>query len=49
MTSYVFDFIGIAGFGSTIAGVYLTWGLPVALMTGGISALAFAIAKQRGN
>ena len=47
--SFVFDLIGLAGYGCSIAGVYLIWGLPVALLSGGLSALALSIAKQWGE
>lgn len=48
-TSYVFDVIGLAGFASANAGVYLLFGLPITLIVGGVSSLAFVIAKQRGK
>lgn len=48
-TSFVFDLIGVAGFSSSVAGVYLIWGLPVALIAGGLSSLVLVIAKQWGK
>jgi hypothetical protein len=47
--SFIFDLLGLFGFGCAIAGVYLLWGLPIALMVGGISTLALTIAKRWGE
>ena len=47
--SFIFDLLGLLGFGCAIAGVYLLWGLPIALMVGGISTLALTIAKRWGE
>lgn len=49
MKSFISDIIGIAGYGCTIAGIYLQWGFPVALMCGGSSAFVLVIAKQWGG
>lgn len=48
---FIIDAGGLAGFGAFIAGVYLHFGLPVALMVGGLLALVSAIlaTKQGGR
>lgn len=46
----IIDIGGLAGFAALVAGVYLRFGLPVALMIGGVLALVAAIlaTKQGG-
>ncbi|EDQ3870814.1 hypothetical protein QTA77_003606 [Salmonella enterica] len=46
----IIDAGGLAGFAALVAGVYLRFGLPVALIIGGVLALVAAIlATKRGG
>ncbi|CAD5749938.1 hypothetical protein [Escherichia coli] len=47
MKSLIIDVAGLAGFGALVGGVYLRYGLPVALMTGGIGLLLWALLAAR--
>lgn len=49
MKSYFFDLLGLVGFGCAMAGIYLLWGLPIALLSGGLSMITLTIAKQWGK
>lgn len=49
MKSFIFDLIGLAGFGCFLAGLYLMCGLDWAMIIGGLSAVVYSIAKQWGN
>jgi hypothetical protein len=45
MRKIIIDVLGLAGFGSLMAGVYLRYGLDIALMSGGILLLLLALAS----
>ena len=49
MKSLIIDLFGLAGFGLLVAGLYLQYGTAIALMAGGGSMLAFALAAARRN
>ena len=49
MKSLITDVIGLTGFGSLAAGVYLQFGLSVALMLSGSMLLVFALVAARGK
>lgn len=50
MKSLITDLIGLAGFGSLAAGVYLQFGIPVALMlSGGMLLLYALVVAMRGK
>ncbi|WP_440863196.1 hypothetical protein [Symbiopectobacterium purcellii] len=49
MKSLITDVIGLAGFGSLTAGVYLQFGVSVALMLTGVLLLIFALLAARGR
>ena len=49
MKQIILDLIGFSGFCGLVAGLYLQYGLPVALMSGGTLLLLFALlASRRG-
>lgn len=49
MKSLITDVIGLAGFGSLAAGVYLQFGLAAALILCGVLLLIFALVAARGK
>lgn len=49
MKSLITDVIGLTGFGSLTAGVYLQFGLSTALMLSGVLLLFFALMAARGK
>lgn len=49
MKSLIIDMTGLAGFGSLVGGIYLQFGLAVALMSGGSGLLLWALLSARRN
>lgn len=49
MKSLITDVIGLTGFGSLAAGVYLQFGVSAALMLSGALLLVFALVAARGK
>lgn len=49
--TWIIDAVAFVGGGLVVSGVYLQWGLPVALMTGGAFLVGMALhaAKQHGG
>lgn len=49
MSGFAIDIIGLSGFAALMGGLFLLWGAPVALVSGGSLALLYAIVASRGS